>query len=158
LTDVVTSQPVYSQGISAEDVLLVDEIVHYARGAYFEENAEAREFMLDALADMLADADTAYVDGAAFLASRKAKWGYMLVKQEELLRSSLEYVLSTTCSPELGAKLLREITSILGYEEDAAARMASYASMDCRVAKHLIALALLVPPKGVAGTDAEDRQ
>ncbi len=130
---------------SAEDYFLVEEILHYAREASLGDRVAA-EFMLDAVADLLYSSDTVYVDGMAELASRKKEWGYAAVRDEELLRASLEFIASESCGEAAGARYVYELAHLLKLERSAAERLAALSSSDCRVAKHAVGLLLLVPP------------
>lgn len=129
---------------------MVEEILHYARLAYAGSSVEARELMLDALADLLAEADTLYVDGAAALAARKARWGYEAAAEEELLRTALEYIASPSCETLTGGVIITSLSKTLRVDAEATAKMLEISASDCRVAKHMVALLLLVPPAGGA--------
>jgi hypothetical protein len=136
--------------VDAGESLLVEEIIHYARLA-LEGGSVEKELMLDALAELLNDSDTVYVEGSAALAARKTRWGYEAAADETLLRRCLELIASPdACSESEATILVEKLAHILGVDPDAKDKLVAIAGNSCQAARHIVGLLLLVPPSGGA--------
>jgi hypothetical protein len=111
------------------------------------EPLEEREAFADAIAELLREADTEYVEGMAYVASLKARWGYHVAALgPEELRSILAYIASGECRQAISTAYIAKAAEAVGMMSEARSLAEELAAHSCPASKHMLALILLVPP------------